>query len=308
MTLETGIAAQAGAMETVKPRVLAGTILPAASITPQQLRETGLSGHDIAREVAGGRLIRLRRGRYARIDLHSDLVRAGKHGARLDCVSLLAAIGVFVHSHQGLHLQIEMGASRRPTPAADVVRHWRRSSCRREALAADIREALAQAVRCQTEPNAIATIDSSWHHRIIDETDVAAIFALLPARYQHLREQLDPRAESGTETLVRLLLRLLDCHFELQVRIRGVGRVDLVVDGWLIIECDSKSHHEGWAAQKRDRRRDLAAAALGYTTIRLLAEDILHRPAVVQATIGAALAHGGLHNSFDRAGERRARR
>jgi very-short-patch-repair endonuclease len=40
-----------------------------------------------------------------------------------------------------------------------------------------------------------------------------------------------------------------------------VGRVDFLVEGWLIIECDSKAHHEGWDKQRRDRRRDLAAAA-----------------------------------------------
>lgn len=82
--------------------------------------------------------------------------------------------------------------------------------------------------------------------------------------------------ESGPETLVRLILRGLGCDVDVQVQIPGVGRVDFVVDGWLIIECDSKAHHEGWDAQRRDRRRDIAAAALGYTTIRPLAEDLLY--------------------------------
>lgn len=66
----------------------------------------------------------------------------------------------------------------------------------------------------------------------------------------------------------------------------------MVVDGWLIVECDSKAHHEGWDAQKKDRRRDLRAAALGYTTVRPLAEDILFRRDELVARMRGVLAHG----------------
>lgn len=91
---------------------------------------------------------------------------------------------------------------------------------------------------------------------------------------------------------MRLLLRGLGCTVDLQVSIPGVGRVDFVVDGWLIIECDSEAHHAGWAAHKRDRRRDLAAAALGYTTIRPIAEDILYRREEILAQLRRVLANG----------------
>ena len=93
------------------------------------------------------------------------------------------------------------------------------------------------------------------------------------------------RARQGPVAVVsaaRLGVRL-DC-------IEGVGRVDFVVDGWLIIECDSRAHPEGWAKQKRDRERDLAAAALGYTTIRPIAEDIFGRPGHILEQIRRALA------------------
>ena len=90
---------------------------------------------------------------------------------------------------------------------------------------------------------------------------------------------------------MRLMLRGLGCQIEVQVVIPGVGRVDFVVDGWLIVECDSKAHHEGWESQKRDRARDLAAAGLGYTTVRPIAEDILHRREQTLAAMKAVLAH-----------------
>jgi very-short-patch-repair endonuclease len=278
-------------------------ILPATFLSLRGLAERGLSRHTVARLVAGGMLLRLRNGRYAPPDLHEDLVRAGRLGGRLDCVSLAAALGIFVRADHALHAQFEPGTTRLPHRPSGTVAHWRRSLAQATSLAADIIEALAQACRCQSPRDAVATLDSAWHQRLVDEEGIAAIFARLPRRYQALRDLLDPRSESGAETLMRLLLRGLGAHVEVQRQIDGVGRVDLLVDGWLIVECDSRAYHEGWQAQKRDRARDMAAAALGFTTVRPIAEDILYRSEVVLTTMKSILAHGArsraLRNSTD---------
>lgn len=152
-------------------------------------------------------------------------------------------------------------------------------------------DALAQACRCQEPRSAVATLDSALHLGIIDEASLDAVFRRLPRRFGHLRRLLDGRAESGAESLIRLVLRTLGCTIEAQVPIAGVGRVDFVVDGWLIVECDSRAHHEGWDQQRRDRRRDLAAAAQGYTTVRPLAEDIFHCRDEVRRLLAATLSH-----------------
>ena len=279
-------------------------ILPATFLSLHGLAERGLTRHSIARLVADGRLIRLRNGRYVHTGTHADLVSAGRLGGRLDCVSLLTALGVFVRAAHPLHVQFEPGTTRLPRRHG-VVAHWRRSSTALRALATDLVEALAQACRCQSPRDSVATLDSAWHAGLVDEADIAAVFARLPRRYQALRDVLDPRSESGAETLMRLLLRGLSVDVEIQVTIRGVGRVDMVVDGWLIVECDSRAYHEGWDAQKRDRARDMAAATLGYTTVRPIAEDILYRLPDVLVAMKAILAHpprrGGMQNSTDRA-------
>ena len=276
------------------PSELAPHILPAAFLSARGLAEHGLSRHTVSKLVAAGSLLRLRNGRYVHADAHEALIRAGRLGGRLDCVSLLSALGIFVRDARGFHVQFEPGTTRLPARPAHVVAHWRRSSVARSTLAADIVEALAQACRCQSPRDAVATLDSAWHHRLIDEEGIAAVFARLPRRYAVLRGLLDPRSESGVETLMRLLLRGLGADVQVQCRIDGVGRVDLVVDGWLIVECDSKAFHQGWQAQKHDRSRDLAAAALGYTTVRPVAEDILFRPDDVLAAMKAVLAHRSL--------------
>lgn len=276
----------------IEPAELAARVLPAVSLSPVDLEETGITVHQRRALVSSGRLIRARRGQYVRADVHEKLLAAARLGARLDCVSLLAALGVYVLTDEVLHVQCEQGASRLPPRGQDVVAHWRHSAQPPATLAADLVQALAQAVRCQSIRDALATLDSAWHHGLVGETDIAAVFAQLPRRYRRLRGLLDRRAESGPETIMRLLFRALGCDVQVQVKLPGVGRVDLIIDGWLIVECDSKAHHEGWRSQLEDRRRDIAAAALGYTTVRPIAEDILYRRESVAEAMKRVLAHG----------------
>lgn len=239
--------------------------------------------------LAAGALRRVRRDRYVVDGIPDTEERALAAGGRLDCVSLLRDLGVFALADTRLHVQIEIGASRLPRAGHSVRRHWRDSVSPRGDLCADVVEALAQACRCQSPRFAIATIDSAWHLGLVGP-EIADVFALLPARFAVLRRHLDRRAESGSESIMRVLLRRRGCHVEVQRRIPNVGRVDLVVDGWLIIECDSRAHHSGVDQQVADRRRDLAAAAQGYTTLRILAEDILYRTDHVLRAVDALLA------------------
>lgn len=224
-------------------------------------------------------------------DTPACIVEAARLGGRLDCVSLLREAGVFVAASAPLHIQITNGASRLPMRPSHVIAHWRDTAADRCSPTAPWIEALAQACRCQDPRSAIATLDSAWHRGLVDESDLREVFARLPSRYRALQGLLDRRSESGTETLMRLILRTLGCDIRVQQRIPGVGRVDFVVDGWLIIECDSEAHHAGWEAAKRDRRRDMAAAALGYTTIRPIAEDILHHRDELTAALRTILEH-----------------
>lgn len=240
------------------------------------MRRHGIGKRDLRRMVDGGAILRVRQGRYVPADTDPALVAAARLGARLGCISLLSALGVFVRDTATLHVHIDRGASRLPPRDARIVAHWREADADGEgALTVDVVSALVQAVLCQSPRAAVATLDSAWHHGLVDEGGIAEVFRRLPHRHRALRPLVDPRSEAGTETLMRLLLRTLGHDVQVQVEIAGVGRVDLLVDGWLIVECDSRGFHADWAARRRDLRRDLAAARLGYTTVRPLAEDIL---------------------------------
>lgn len=115
------------------------------------------------------------------------------------------------------------------------------------------------------------------------------MFSRLPARFQVLESLVDGRAESGPETFVRLMARMLGCDIRLQVFFDGVGRVDLLLDGWLVVECDSREFHSDWAQQEVDHDRDLALATLGYSTLRLTAARIMYRPDEVFAALRGLL-------------------
>lgn len=260
--------------------------------TYADLREAGVSRRQIDGLVGAGRLLRVRKGRYVDAGLPPAFRSAAEWGVRLDCVSLLRELNIFVHDAGPLHVQADRTASRLPRRSHAVVCHWRDSVSRPTDLAADLTEALAQAVICQPPTAAVATLDSAWHGRWVDDAGIAAVFARLPASHQSLRGLLDPRSESGTESLVRLMLRRLGRDIDAQVQIEQVGRVDLLVDGWLIVECDSEAFHSGWAAHRNDRRRDAEAARRGYVTLRLIAEDILYRPEWVVSVLKDVLARG----------------
>lgn len=254
----------------------------------------GYTARGITAAVRADQLVRARNGVYLAPDDHADLRTAARVGGRLTCLSELHRRGVFVLSVSRVHVHLAVNAGRMRKVENHVVRHWdvlaRQPHPR--ATAVEPLDAVLHAVRCQEPRAAVATLDSALRLGVLRDDELGELFARLPLRYQVLRRMLDPRAGSGTESLMRLLLRKLGCAFEVQVEIDGVGRVDFVVDGWLIIECDSEEHHSSWEARRRDLRRDQTAAALGYTTYRPIAEDIMWHADDVLAAIRGLLARG----------------
>ncbi len=267
------------------------------------LLESGISRRGLARALASGALIRVRRDRYMHPETPQTAQDAVRIGGRLTCLSLLQQLGVFVFENSVVHVHIARGTSRLRSAKRSVKAleprakrpqrlHWMPLIRPDDELHAyvGVVDGLAHAVLCQTARHAIASIDSALNKRLIELSDLADVFAGLPPRFAVLRGLIDGRAQSGPETLVRLMARALGCHVELQSWFEGVGYVDLVVDGWLVVECDSKEFHESWEQQVKDRSRDLALAQLGYATLRLTAAQIMYRPDEVVAALRQLVA------------------
>jgi hypothetical protein len=64
--------------------------------------------------------------------------------------------------------------------------------------------------------------------------------------------------------------------------IDGVGRVDFVVDGWLVVEADGSTYHSTRRATATTGATN-ALTLLGYTVLRFSYEDVMFRLADVRA-------------------------
>ena len=265
--------------------------------TRADLLAEGLTGRQITAAVRSGAIIRARRDRYLPGDAPDAVVRAVRVGGRLTCLSLLSMLEVFVLTNSRLHVHLEPRMSRMRSPHDSSRRlelkklhgtrlHWF-SPCAPAGTATcvSIVLALTHAVVCQTPRAAIASIDSALNKGYIRFVDVATIFDELPAKYRVLARLVDGRAQSGPETLVRLMLVSIGCIVDLQVEFEGVGFVDIVADGWLVVECDSEQYHSAWDQQVKDYTRDLRLAQRGFSVLRLTASDIMEHPEDVIAAL-----------------------
>ncbi|MFP5366839.1 MAG: endonuclease domain-containing protein [Actinomycetes bacterium] len=104
-----------------------------------------------------------------------------------------------------------------------------------------------------------------------------------------LRE-LDVRAESIVEVDAQHLFRSNGIGYEAQVFLPGIGRVDFLLDGFLIVEIDGFAFHSKREDMFRDRNRNNTSAVNGYAVLRYMPEHVWFSPDQVLAEIRAVLA------------------
>lgn len=270
------------------------------------LLKHGIADGEIRRAVASGLLARPVRGWYATRRADRDQLRAITAGARVGCVSALRRWGAWAGEGRRLHLHAEPTASRmslaplkehvqpplphpsvldtrahemRPILEADAgapAVHWQRQRWHEGRLdwIVSPRDALAQAVRCQPFEQAVACIDSALALDVVSEDEWFRMLDMLPRRLVQLDAASDSRAGSGNETVARLRVREAGLRVEPQAFIPGVGSVDLLVEGLVVIEVDSEAFHADAEQRRRDRRRTVLAQAYGIPTIRVGPEQL----------------------------------
>ena len=102
----------------------------------------------------------------------------------------------------------------------------------------------------------------------------------------------DALADSPMESVLRVVVSILNCTVRSQVRLRGVrGPVDFVLDGWLALEADGFEFYSGRSDYRRDRAKANALAARGLVLLRFTYED-LQRPGWVLGQVAQVLALG----------------
>lgn len=283
--------------------------------TTAELLQRGKSPRDIRRAVEAAVIREVRTGQFAEAPAAADVVRAVRVGGVATASTGARALGlwtppdvvpgtVFVRGgarRNRLHIAVPRNASRLRdpdvpgaplVPTAEVVIHW----TKQEELAgtgrtriAPILLALRHAFLSLPSERAPALLDSALHLRFLEDRDLPALAAALPDRLTAVVMAADGRAESGIETIVRYLLRARGLRVEIIVGLRGIGTVDLVVEGRLIIECDGREFHDDDEAFERDRGRDLHAAIRRSRTISASWFKVLFEWPTVEAAVFAAL-------------------
>ncbi|KQV26690.1 endonuclease domain-containing protein [Yonghaparkia sp. Root332] len=143
-------------------------------------------------------------------------------------------------------------------------------------------------------PFAVAVLDSAM--RVSPLTPVELLMAAQswrgPAR--EAAELSDERSDSGTESVLRVLLHQAGIPATPQVPLPtgDLDRADLLVGDRLIIECDSEAHHAEAAHRRADLRRDELLVALGFLVLRLDYRQVFDDPAGAVAVVEAIVARG----------------
>ena len=94
-------------------------------------------------------------------------------------------------------------------------------------------------------------------------------------------------SESGTESIFRWGMLAAGIRFRQQVRL-GPDRVDFLIGERLVIEIDSRAHHD----PTKDCERDARLGILGYRVLRFMYSQVTGDWATVLAAVLAAIARG----------------
>jgi very-short-patch-repair endonuclease len=260
-----------------------------------ELGTRGSSLRDVDLVVRNGLLRRVRRGWVALPGADAELVAAVRAGGVLSCVSALARAGVWTGATDSPHVRVPRYAKIAPSARQLVTVHRALPlgglPAPRGALDA-FGWALSHATMCQSRRDAVSSLDSAVHLGLLGPIEVEPLLAQLPHSYAKYLELVDGRAESGLETHVRLLLRSVGIRTRVQVRIDGVGRVNLLVGDRLVIETDGRLWHSDERSFADDKRRDLAVAERGYLVLRLSYAQVMHEGDYVLSVVRALVARG----------------
>lgn len=253
------------------------------------LQRLGFSRRALSRAVQRGEIERIRDGVFSAGAVDEQVRAATAHGGALTCASVLQMLRIWVLSPV-LVPHVWLGADRHPHAhhGCACVSHFYRGLP--PLGAASVETALVHFLRCAGDEAFFAAYESALRLRLLTRAACARIRALIPASARWLVDLARPDADSGLESLLRLRLHLLGIRLDCQVSLPGVGRVDFVIAGRLILEADGKENHDGPTMRHKDLVRDAAASALGYETLRFDYAQIIHDWSSVQAAILAALS------------------
>lgn len=249
----------------------------------------GAGEQDLRRAVRGGQILRVERGVLALPGADPELVAATQSRALLTCVSAAPRYGLWVlrpatvphywhgNGRRGVGCVSHRTALTQPDPG----------------LVAALPDVLLHALLCLPPLEALVMVESACARGDIDPAYL--LRHLRGNRCGKARDvvaRVERGADSLLETLARVLFRDAGIVTETQVWMEGIGRVDFLLEGFLIVEIDGLAFHLESRQFKKDRRRDNAAMIQGFPVLRFFYDDIVYGPDQMLAQVREVLARG----------------
>ncbi len=249
----------------------------------------GVTDGDLRGAVRRGQVLALGGGTYALPDAAPDAVVAARLRGRLTCWSAAKRHGFDLLREPRLpHVVVPRNHA---VDTKDAVVH--RATAPGRTPVVPVLHALVAVLRCLETLDAVVVVDSALRQGAVRRRALDS--QLRGPGSVEARRRLglsDARSGSVIETVARLALRQAGLSVDCQVVVPGVGRVDLVVDGWLVVELDGFTYHADRDRYRNDRRRTNALVVRGYRVLRFSYEDVMFRLTDVVAHVVAVHAAG----------------
>ncbi|MDQ0728635.1 endonuclease domain-containing protein [Microbacterium sp. W4I20] len=250
-----------------------------------------MTRREIERRLRRGGISRVRRGVYAGAHACAAVITAAAHGGALGCESAARHLGLWVLGDPELHVWMHSDRHQYPhdEETCACVAHWDDGSATSPFALPTVPRILVQIFRCRGDEHFFVALESARRQGVIDTAGLRWLRKSLSARGRDLVMFSRADSDSGLESLVRLRLRPFGWTVRTQAPIVGTGRVDLLIDGWLIIETDGQGNHDGPSHRHKDLVRDANAAFWGHPTLRFDYAMVVHDWDLVERAVVATI-------------------
>jgi very-short-patch-repair endonuclease len=243
--------------------------------TTAALYGAGFSKRALANAVSDGVVTRLHRGVYTVAGAAPDIVAAFRANAVITCVSAARFYRLWtLEDAESLHLSCGTGMKRH-----HVVHHGACTYPVHPYLpVAGVGDVLLHAMRCLPELEALVMVQSAVSQALL--TTAFLRRKMTGNRNGKSRAVLDlvlPRADSLLEVLAHTHFTRAGLHVQMHVDVPGVGEVDCLINGCVMVEIDGATHFEPKQV-KKDQYRNNAGIRGGLMPLHYYYADVVYNP------------------------------
>lgn len=274
----------------------------------------GVSSDELTTLIRHGEITRVRRGAYVLTDVYSTsqpseryrlevraVLRTRSPDDRASHHSALALLGIATYGVPARVITVESRRAGRQKSQAGLVTHpWSGGDTwvARDFTTVPPATACLQVAAKYGFQAGVCAVDSAVRQSLTTMPQLEAAIALFPPLRRGCLTSVLASADGGSDSVGESRTRLIcvDAGFEVrsQVTIQDaagfVGRVDLLIDGVVILEFDGLVKYagqDGREALAREKAREERLTRLGYEVVRIVWSDLDDPVALVRRIIRA---------------------